>query len=170
MFWGLWHADSSLGDALPASGHIVIYVLKAMQLCPKHVTLYPSVLINCSALEANLQFCPVRACCRLITTVTGQDEQSLRHPDGSNSDTCSVIYIPLPSARKDFTVLYLPVSSKSKTVFFLKGYMKLGKFPEMLNSCSCIIHPNPFVNNLKKKSLADRAVVPSLRSGQQNIS
>lgn len=33
---------------------------------PKHVTLYPSLLINCSALDANLQFHPVRACCRLI--------------------------------------------------------------------------------------------------------
>lgn len=59
----------SLWDALPAAGNIVIHVLKTMQLHPKHVILYPSLLINCSALDANLLFHPIRAYCRLITTL-----------------------------------------------------------------------------------------------------
>lgn len=58
-----------LWDALPAAGNTVIHVLVTMQLHPKHVTLHPSLLINRSALDANLQFHPVRACCRLITTL-----------------------------------------------------------------------------------------------------
>lgn len=67
----LAHSLLSLWDALLAAGNIVIHVLKATQLHHKHITLHPSLLINCSALEANLWFHPVRACCRLITTVTG---------------------------------------------------------------------------------------------------
>lgn len=65
----LAHSLLSLWDALPAAGNIVIHVLVTRQLHPKPVTLYPSLLINCSALDATLQFHPIRACCRLITTL-----------------------------------------------------------------------------------------------------
>lgn len=41
-------------DAEPLAGDIGIHVSATMQLHPKQVTLYPPLLINCSALDTNL--------------------------------------------------------------------------------------------------------------------